>query len=107
MNKKIKHIEVYWWVKDSTRRARIKGMDIITEKHLSNELEYIAQADCLEDFDKDDADFCLPDIADSGYDICSLGEDSQTAFINFSGAINVIAIEPIEFGIDKVKKIRY
>lgn len=83
MSTEIKHIEVHWWIKDSTQRARVKGVDIITSKHLSNDLKGIASADCLSDFDKDDANFCLPDIADSGYDAHSDGRDNNAAFVSF------------------------
>lgn len=34
MSKIINYIEVHWWIKDSTKRARIKGVDIVKESHL-------------------------------------------------------------------------
>lgn len=32
--KVIDYLEVHWWVKDSVKRERIKGIDIIKENHL-------------------------------------------------------------------------
>lgn len=103
----IKHIEVHWWIKDSVQRKRITGIDIVTDEHLKNELKHIITADCLDDFCKDDANFCLSEFADSGCDVHSDGENWNGAFVVFSGAINTTVIEPIDFGINKIKKIKH
>lgn len=84
---------------------RHKGIDVIVQKHLDDDLKHIAQADCLSDFDKDDANFCLSEIADSGYILNADGKNHNSAFTNFYGAINITVDNPIDYGVSKIKKL--
>lgn len=42
----IDYIEVHWWIKDSTKRARVKGTDLIKESHLEG-LKLIAMIETI------------------------------------------------------------
>jgi len=105
MARKLIAIEVHWWIKDSMFRKRYTGTDLITEEHLNDELKHIAWTNTLSDFEKGDANSCLSYVADSGYDPHVNGRNNNAAFVNFCGAINVTICEPIDFGVNKIRKI--
>lgn len=94
-------VEVHWWIKDSTKRARIKGVDIVKDIHLE-ELKLIAMIETLDDFDESWAESCLHDLGSSAYSITG---EKEPFLKEFLGMLFDVADEPIDFGIDKVKKV--
>lgn len=97
----IDYIEVHWWIKDSTQRARIKGIDIIKEIHLKD-LKLLVMIDTLHDFDESWALTCLHDLGSNG---SGLTDEKEPLFKEFLGMLFDVTDEPTDFGINKIKKI--
>lgn len=101
MAREVDYIEVHWWINDSTQKPYVRGTDKITREHLNKDLKSVI-------VDEPIKELTLEDFQDIVNEVGSVGwtpEGSSCAFFNFNGTIHNIVGEPIDFGINKIKKI--
>jgi hypothetical protein len=102
--KTIDYLEVHWWIKDSTKRGYVRGIDIIKDINIAD-LKLISLIESLDDFDKSWALNCLQEYGSSCYSLPDKKKEEEHLFSNFLTTLFDVVDEPLDFGVSKVKKI--